>query len=152
MLNTIVYQGTWCTIQFYFSFMIFIKTIHQIWKIILFWPSVQSNSTLGSKPRAFAMILHVCQIFYCSPSYANVWGGVWIPKSIPCIEDAYSQVSMKQAGWNKHTGRGKAWKVNKRAGSNKRSGWGKNLNLKHPGSITIFQSHQMEEKFTKNFW
>ena len=63
MLNTIVYQGTWCTIQFYTSFMIFVKTIHQIWKIIIFWPSVQSNSTLDSKPRAFAMILHVCQKF-----------------------------------------------------------------------------------------
>ena len=46
----------------------------------------------------------------------------------------YSQVSNKQAGWNKHAGRGKSWKANKQAGSIKQSGWGKNLKFnKHAG-------------------
>ena len=48
--------------------------------------------------------------------------------------DIYSQVSNKQAGWNKHPGTGKSWKVNKQTGANKQSWWGKNLKMnKHPG-------------------
>ena len=39
--------------------------------------------------------------------------------------DGYSQVSNKQAGWNKHAGRGKSWKVNKRAGSKNDQGGAK---------------------------
>ena len=46
----------------------------------------------------------------------------------------YSRLSNKQAGWNKHAGRGKSWKANTQAGSNKWSVWGKNLKInKHAG-------------------
>ena len=58
--------------------------------------------------------------------------------------DIYSQVSNKQAGWNKDTGRGKFWKVNKQAGSNNQSGWGKNLKMnKYAGSITLSSCHHI---------